>query len=250
MATQSRGLDTDGRTEEIVTRTVGARDTSARSEQVVAARAVTSAQVRTTVVAESNKKELSEEETTVLLSTLKSRFELVRNRKLHPNLQWNDVARALEKNQAALWSLQQMEQTGGEPDVLELDDNATEFVFVDCSKESPEGRRNVVYDEEAQRVFKRQSQGATCQGNAVGIAGEWGVDLMDEEIWRTLHSKSRIANRITHDWLKTSAERRRTGLASSGYRHEDLVNVATVSAHRPHDYKGFRCVLRVPKVAA
>jgi hypothetical protein len=120
---------------------------------------------------ERNKKELSSEAQTALLSTLKTRFEKNKNR--HSGIEWASVESRLQSCPAKFWSLSQMEETGGEPDVISRDEKTGEFIFFDCAKESPKGRRSVCYDREGQESRKEHKPA----NNAVDMAAELGLNF-------------------------------------------------------------------------
>ena len=126
------------------------------------------------------KKQLSAKQTAELLNTLKVRFE--KNLKRHKAVEWEDVQTRLKANPEKLWSLNEMEETSGEPDVVALDKKAGEFIFYDCSAESPKGRRSICYDHEALESRKEHKPA----NSAVEIASEMGVELLTEEEYRGL----------------------------------------------------------------
>src|SRR5512141_1047530 len=128
----------------------------------------------------SNKKELSREQRKELLSTLKARFEKNMNR--HKCLEWAKVQARLEANPEKLWSLNEMERTGGEPDVVGHDKKTGEYIFYDCSAESPTGRRNVCYDREALDARKANKP----ENDAMEMAAAMGIELLTEEQYRKL----------------------------------------------------------------
>ena len=130
----------------------------------------------------SNKKELSPEQLEELLRALKARFEKNMNR--HKGLEWAKVQEKLEANTEKLWSLNEMERTGGEPDVVGHDKKTGEYVFYDCSAESPKGRRSVCYDREGQE--DKEKHGVHPEGNAVDMAAAMGIELLTEEQYREL----------------------------------------------------------------
>ncbi len=188
-------------------------------------------------------KELSPELQQTLLTTLKSRFTT--NSKLHPNTNWADVERALLASPETLWSLQKLEETGGEPDVFLDEEDA--FVFGDTSSESPSGRRNVVFDKEAEDLERKNNPQAVFNGNAADKVQEWNVDFMDELQYRGLQ-KFKQLDRNTWSWLKTPQDIRKAGDALVGDRGNFGVNVNQGSALRHRGNFGFRCALRVKKV--
>src|ERR1700712_5311907 len=120
-------------------------------------------------------KELSREQRDELLEALKSRFEKNINR--HKNLEWAKVQAKLEANTEKLWSLNEMERTGGEPDVVGYDKKTGEYIFIDCSAESPKGRRSVCYDREAQKSRKKQNPA----DSATDMATAMGIELLTED---------------------------------------------------------------------
>jgi hypothetical protein len=189
-------------------------------------------------------RELTPEQQEALMNTLKTRF--ANNMKLHEKLEWLNVEKALRANPESLWSLHQLESTGGEPDVIGEDE--TGFIFGDCSKESPEGRRNVVFDKEAEEWLKANSPDAVFNGNAEDRVKEWGVDFMDEEQYNSLQKQISMDKHTSWSWLKTPADIRKSGGALSGYRFEVGVSVDRDDVRLHNDNGGFRCVLRVPKV--
>src|SRR5271169_2564181 len=130
----------------------------------------------------SNKKELSQEQHQQLLRTLKARFEKNMNR--HPGLEWAKILARLESNTEKLWSLNEMERTGGEPDVIAHDKKTGEYIFYDCSAESPKGRRSFCYDREALDSRKENKP----KDNAVEMASAMGLELLTEEQYRELQS--------------------------------------------------------------
>ena len=183
-------------------------------------------------------KVFSPEQQQKLLGILKSRFEL--NRGLHDNIQWADVEKALKAHPEKMWSLQQLEATGGEPDVIGEENG--EFVFGDCSAESPSGRRNIVFDKEAEEYLKKYFPDEKCNGNAADMVAEYGVDFMDETQYRELQKKLRL-DQNTWSWLKTPADIRKSGDAFFGYNYGFRKGNANL-----HGADGsFRASLRVPK---
>ena len=127
-----------------------------------------------------NKKELSPEQRSALFTALKDRFEKNRNR--HKGLEWTKVQAKLEANTGKLWSLNEMESTGGEPDVVDHDKNTDEYIFYDCSAESPKGRRSVCYDREGQESRKEYKP----ENNAIDLAAAMSIELLTEEQYREL----------------------------------------------------------------
>src|SRR5947209_7058149 len=144
----------------------------------------------------SNKKELSPKQRKELLRALKARFEKNMNR--HKGLEWAKVQAKLEANTEKLWSLNEMERTGGEPDVAGVDKKTGEYVFYDCSAESPKGRRSVCYDREALESRKEHKP----EDNAVDMATAMGIELLTEEQYRELQKLGEFDTK-TSSWMKT-----------------------------------------------
>ncbi len=186
------------------------------------------------------KKDLSPEEREELLRILKARFE--KNMNLHKNLEWSNVLAILEGKIKELWSLNEMERTGGEPDVIGHDKRTGEYIFYDCSAESPEGRRNVCYDSEGQEV--REKKGVYPAGNAIDIATAMGIELLTEEQYRELQKLGKFDLK-TSSWVKTPTEIRKLGGAIFCDRRYDHVFVYHNSAPSFYGVRGFRGVLRV-----
>ena len=186
----------------------------------------------------SNKKELSPEQREELLQTLKDRFEKNMNR--HNGLEWAKVHAKLEANTEKLWSLNEMEKTGGEPDVVGLDKNTGEYFFYDCSAESPKGRRNVCYDREAlesRKEFKPKD-------SARAMADAMGIELLTEEQYRELQELGNFDSK-TSSWVKTPSDIRKLGGALFADRRYDHVFVYHNGAESYYGARGFRGSLRV-----
>jgi hypothetical protein len=181
---------------------------------------------------------LSAAQREALLSTLQARFE--HNMYRHPGLDWAKVQAKLEAHPEKLWSLQEMERTGGEPDVAGQDQTTGETIFVDCSAESPPGRRNVCYDREGQEARKT----ARPDHNALDMAAAMGIELLTEEEYRALQRLGKFDTK-TSSWLKTPAEIRKLGGALFGDRRYDHVFVYHNSAPSYYGARGFRGSLRV-----
>ncbi len=152
----------------------------------------------------SNQKTLSPEQREELLSVLTARFE--KNMKRHRGLEWAQVQAKLEANPEKLWSLHEMERTGGEPDVVGLDKKTSEYIFYDCSTESPDGRRSVCYDREAWESRKENKP----KNNAVGMAEAMGIELLTEAQYRELQKLGKFDAK-TSSWIVTPAEIRKLG---------------------------------------
>jgi hypothetical protein len=150
------------------------------------------------------KKKLSPEQRKELLSTLKARFEKNMNR--HKGHEWAKVQARLEANPEKLWSLQEMERTGGEPDVVGHDKKTGEYIFFDCSAESPKGRRSVCYDREGLESRKEHRP----ENSAVDMAAAMGIELLSEEQYRELQKLGTFDEK-TSSWVKTPADIRKLG---------------------------------------
>ncbi|MFW9826846.1 MAG: DUF4256 domain-containing protein [Candidatus Thorarchaeota archaeon] len=186
------------------------------------------------------KKELSSEQCEELLRALKSRFEKNMNR--HKGLEWAKVQARLEANTEKQWSLNEMERTGGEPDVVGYDKKTTEYVFYDCSAESPKGRRNICYDREGQEV--REKKGVHPEGNAIDMAASMGIELLTEEQYRELQKLGNFDTK-TSSWVKTPSDIRKLGGAIFADRRYDHVFVYHNSAPSFYSVRAFRGSLRV-----
>jgi len=152
----------------------------------------------------SNKKELSKEQHEELLSILKARFEKNPNR--HKGLEWAKVQSKLNGNSEKLWSLNEMERTGGEPDVVDYDSKADQYIFYDCSAETPIGRRNVCYDSEALDSRKANKP----VNSALDLAAEMGIEILTEEQYRKLQLLGEF-DKKTSSWVKTPSDIRKLG---------------------------------------
>jgi len=186
----------------------------------------------------SNKKELSSEQGEKLLRALRARFE--KNMKRHKDLDWATVQTKLEANTEKLWSLNEMERTGGEPDVVGHDTKTGEYIFYDCSAESPVGRRNVCYDREALEARKT----AKPENSAVDMAAAMGIELLTEEQYRELQKLGDFDTK-TSSWVKTPSEIRKLDGALFADRRYDTVFVYHNSAPSYYSARGFRGSLRV-----
>ncbi|WP_138498213.1 DUF4256 domain-containing protein [Spirosoma lacussanchae] len=173
-----------------------------------------------------------------LINVLKARFEKHKNR--HQNIAWADVAAKLDANPAKVWSLNEMELTGGEPDVVEYDSATDEYVFYDCSVESPKGRRSVCYDREGQDSRKEYKP----ENNAVDLAAELGIDLLTEEQYRALQQLGPFDTK-TSSWIMTPAAIRKLGGALFAEYRYGHVFVFHNSAPSYYAARGFRGSLRV-----
>lgn len=186
----------------------------------------------------SNKKELSPEQREELLNTLKARFD--KNIDRHTGLEWANVQAKLEANIEKLWSLHEMEYTGGEPDVVGFDNKTGEYIFYDCSAESPKGRRSVCYDHEALESRKQHKP----ENSAVGMAAAMGIELLTEEQYRELQRLGNFDMK-TSSWIITPASIRKLGGALFGDRRYDTVFIYHNGAESYYAARGFRGSLRV-----
>ena len=186
----------------------------------------------------SNKKKLSPKQHEELLKVLKARFEKNMNR--HQGLEWAEVQAKLEPNAEKLWSLNEMERTGGEPDVVGYDKKTGEYIFDDCSAESPIGRRNVCYDREALESRKEHKP----KDSAMNMAAAMGIEILTEEQYRELQKLGNFDTK-TSSWVKTPAEIRKLGGAIFCDRRYDHVFVYHNGADSYYGGRGFRGSLRV-----
>jgi hypothetical protein len=186
------------------------------------------------------KKELSPQQREELLKALKDRFEKNMNR--HKDIEWAKVQAKLEANAEKLWSLNEMERTGGEPDVVGHDEKTGEYIFNDCSAETPKGRRKICYDREGQAVADKR--GAHPEGNAVDMAAAMGIELLTEEQYRELQKLGNFDTK-TQSWLKTPSDIRKLGGAIFADRRYDSVFVYHNSAPSWYSGRAFRGSLRV-----
>ena len=184
------------------------------------------------------KKEFSTKHREELLNTLKARFEKNINR--HKGLEWAKVQAKLEANTEKLWSLNEMERTGGEPDVVGHDKKTGEYIFYDCSPESPKGRRSVCYDREALESRKEHKP----EDNAIDMAAAIGIKLLTEEQYRELQKLGNFDSK-TSSWVKTPADIRKLGGALFCDRRYDTVFVYHNGAESYYAARGFRGSLRV-----
>lgn len=185
-----------------------------------------------------NKKKLSPERREELLGTLKARFE--RNMNRHKGLEWAKVQVKLEADTEKLWSLSEMERTGGEPDVVAHDKKTGEYVFYDCSAESPTGRRNVCYDHEGWEARKEHKP----EDNAVDMASAMGIALLTEEQYRDLQKLGDFDTK-TSSWVQTPSDIRKLGGALFADRRYGHVFVYHNSAPSYYGVRAFRGSLRV-----
>jgi hypothetical protein len=184
------------------------------------------------------KKELSPGQRQELLKALKARFEKNMNR--HKGLEWAQVQAKLEATTGKLWSLSEMERTGGEPDVVGHDEKTGEYIFYDCAAESPKGRRSICYDSEALESRKEHKPA----DNAMDMAAAIGVELLTEEQYRELQKLGEFDTK-TSSWVKTPAAIRKLGGALFCDRRYDTVFVYHNGAESYYAARGFRGSLRV-----
>ena len=184
--------------------------------------------------------ELSPEQGEELLKTLQDRFEKNMNR--HKGLEWSKVQAKLEANSEKLWSLNAMESTGGEPDVVGYDKKTGEYIFYDCSAESPQDRRSVCYDGDGQE--EREKKGVHPAGNAIDIAASMGIELLNEEQYRELQKLGEFDSK-TSSWIQTPSDIRELGGALFCDRRFDHVFLYHNSAPSFYSARGFRGLLRV-----
>jgi len=186
----------------------------------------------------SNKKELSREQREQLLRKLKVRFE--KNMSRHEGLEWSQAQAKLGANEEKLWSLGEMERTGGEPDVIDLDKKTGEYIFYDCSVESPNGRRSLCYDREALQSRKENKP----RDGAVAMAHAMGIELLTEEQYRELQKLGHFDAK-TSSWVKTPPDIRKLGGAIFCDRRFNTVFVYHNGAESYYAARGFRGSLRV-----
>ena len=184
------------------------------------------------------KKKISQEQGEELLRALKARFEENMNR--HLGVEWLKVQVKLEANTEKLWSLSEMERTGGEPDVVGYDKKADEYIFYDCSQESPKGRRSLCYDRKALESRKEHKP----QNNAIDMAAAMGIELLSEEQYRKLQRLGNFDLK-TSSWVKTPTDIRKLGGALFCDRRYDTVFVYHNGAESYYAARGFRGWLRV-----
>ena len=185
-----------------------------------------------------NKKELLPEQREELLKSLKARFEKNMNR--HKGKEWVNVQAKLEADPKKLWSLNEMERTGGEPDVVRYDEKMGEYIFYDCSAESPKGRRSICYDREAlesRKEFKPVN-------SAMDMAADMGIEILTEEQYRELQKLGNFDTK-TSSWLITPSEIRKLGGAIYADFRYNTIFVYHNGADSYYAVRGFRGSLRV-----
>ncbi len=186
----------------------------------------------------SNTKELSPKQRKELLGALKARFEKNMNR--HKGLDWAKVQARLEANPEKLWSLNEMERTGGEPDVVGHDKKSGEYIFFDCSEQTPSGRGSLCYDEEALESRKEHKP----KGSAVNMAAAMGIEILAEEEYLALQKSGEFDTKRS-SWIKTPEEIRKLGGALYGERRYTRNFIGHNGAESYYQGRGFRGWLRV-----
>ncbi|MDE3182429.1 MAG: DUF4256 domain-containing protein [Bacteroidota bacterium] len=184
------------------------------------------------------KQKLSAQQSEELIGILKSRFE--KNIHRHKNIQWAKVEETMKSNPQKLWSLSEMEETGGEPDVVSYEKETGEFIFFDCSAESPKGRRSLCYDREALNSRKEYKPA----NSVLDMAEEMGVELLSEEQYRQLQQLGEFDLK-TSSWIQTPEKIRKLGGALFCDRRYDTVFVYHNGAESYYAARGFRASLRV-----
>jgi hypothetical protein len=185
-----------------------------------------------------NKKELSSEQHQQLLYILHARFE--KNRHRHKGIEWAELQARLEASPEKLWSLNEMERTGGEPDVVGYNKEAGEYIFYDCSAESPKGRRSLCYDREA-LDFRKEYKPAN---SAMDLAAEMGIDILNEDQYHELQQLGNFDLK-TSSWIKTPESIRKLGGGLFCDRRYDTVFVYHNGAESYYAARGFRGSLKV-----
>ncbi len=189
-------------------------------------------------MAKSTRKELTAKQKDELLLTLKKRFE--KNMKRHKGLVWDKVHSRLAKQPDKLWSLNEMEKTGGEPDVVAFDKKSGEYVFFDCSEESPKGRRSICYDREGLESRKEHRP----KNNAIDMAASMGVELLNEDQYRALQKLGDFDTK-TSSWLQTPPTIRKLGGAIFGDYRYGQVFIYHNGAQSYYGARAFRGAMRV-----
>lgn len=189
-------------------------------------------------MADQKKSDLVAEQRDELFQILKARFE--KNKSRHIGLEWATVQTKLEANTEKLWSLNEMERTGGEPDVVGHDKKTDEYIFYDCSTESPKGRRSLCYDREALDSRKEHKP----KNNAIDMAAAMGIELLTEEEYRELQRLGSFDTK-TSSWVQTPKEIRKLGGALFCDCRYETVFVYHNGADSYYASRGFRSLLRV-----
>lgn len=187
---------------------------------------------------QTEQRELSSEQREKILTTLRARFEKNMNR--HEGLEWTNIQTKLETNAEKLWSLNEMEITGGEPDVIKYDKKGDVYIFYDCSEQSPKGRRSVCYDRKALESRKEHKP----KNNAMDMAADMGIEILTEEQYRELQKLGAFDTK-TSSWVKTPANIRDLGGAVFCDRRYDTVFLYHNGAESYYASRGFRGSLMV-----
>jgi hypothetical protein len=185
-----------------------------------------------------SKNKLTASQAAELINILQARFEKNKNR--HKGIEWNKVQAKLEASPAKLWSLNEMEMTGGEPDVVGIDKKTNEYIFYDCSPETPKGRRSICYDPEALESRKEHKPAHS----AIGMADEMGIDILTEEQYRGLQQLGAFDLK-TSSWVLTPPPIRKLGGALFCDRRYDAVFLYHNGAESYYGARGFRGLLRI-----
>lgn len=186
----------------------------------------------------SKQKILSTEQREEMLSILQNRFDKNMNR--HEGVFWDNVKAKLDVNAEKLWTIYQMEKTGGEPDVVAHDKERNEFFFCDCAAETPKERRSICYDREALESRKENKP----QNSAIGMAEDMGIEILTEDLYRDLQTLGKFDTK-TSSWVKTPEKIRKLGGALFCDRRYDTVFVYHNGAESYYSARGFRGVLKV-----
>ncbi|MFT2009319.1 DUF4256 domain-containing protein [Pontibacter sp. 13R65] len=185
-----------------------------------------------------NEAKIPSERIEELFKIMRTRFEKHRHR--HPELEWVKIQKKLEDHPDKLWSLNEMEETGGEPDIIDFDQNTGEYIFCDCSAESPKGRRSVCYDHEALESRKQHKP----MNSAVGMAAEMGIELLTEEQYFGLQKLGKFDTK-TSSWILTPPDIRNKGGAIFGDFRFGRVFIYHNGAESYYGARGFRGLLKL-----
>jgi len=185
-----------------------------------------------------NKQEVNSEQTEELLNILQTRFE--KNMQRHQGIEWVKIQERLKSNADKLWSINEMDITGGEPDIVGYDQNTDEFIFMDCSVESPVGRRSICYDREGLESRKENRP----ENNAIDMATEMGIEILSEEQYRALQKLGKFDAK-TSSWIKTPDEIRKLGGALFSDFRYGTVFVYHNGAQSYYAARAFRGSLRL-----
>jgi len=185
-----------------------------------------------------NEKKMSKKQHEEIIKILRSRFE--KNMIRHKGLEWIKVQAKIEANTEKLWSLNEMERTGGEPDVVRYNNKTDEYIFYDCSEESPKGRRSICYDLEGLESRKEHKP----ENNAIGMASDMGIELLTEEQYRELQKLENF-DKKTSSWIKTPAEIRKLGGAIFAEFRYGNIFIFHNSASSYYSARGFRGSLNI-----